>query len=168
VTTAQRAGRPIVVGLDESPGARAALRFALEEGLARGVTVEVVTTWILDMVLRERITDQMITDEAHVVRLRQDQIIAEVARDLPGLPTIAQLVLHDAGGAPLVHAAEDAAMLVVGSGRKRVVDRLLLGSVSEYCVRHSRVPVVVVPDPSRLGPVPAPEGLTLANGQPVS
>ena len=38
----------------------------------------------------------------------------------------------------------------VGSGRKSVLVRALLGSVSEYCVRHARVPVVVVPDPSRL------------------
>jgi nucleotide-binding universal stress UspA family protein len=151
VSRPDRAHGPIVVGLDESAGGRAALRFALEEGLARGVTVEVVTTWILDMTLRERITDQMIADEAHVVRLRQDRVIAEVGRSLPELPAISQLVLHDAGGAPLVHASEHAAMLVVGSGRKRAVDRMLLGSVSEYCVRHARVPVVVVPDPSRVG-----------------
>ncbi len=51
----------------------------------------------------------------------------------------------------LVKAAHDAALLVVGSGRKSLVARALLGSVSEYCVRHSRVPVVVVPDPARLG-----------------
>jgi nucleotide-binding universal stress UspA family protein len=49
-----------------------------------------------------------------------------------------------------VEAAHDAALLVVGSGRKSLVARALLGSVSEYCVRHSRVPVVVVPDPARL------------------
>ncbi|MGO4257404.1 universal stress protein [Marmoricola sp. RAF53] len=142
--------RPVVVGLDDSPGGRAALRFALEEGLARGTTVEIVTTWIMDTMIREDVTDQMARDEAHVVRLRQEQILAEVAGDLPRVPPVAHLVLHDSGGSPLVEAAADAAMLVVGSGRKGPMARAFLGSVSEFCVRHSPVPVVVVPDPSKV------------------
>jgi hypothetical protein len=60
------------------------------------------------------------------------------------------VVLQNYGGHALVEAAHDAAMLVVGSGHKSLVARALLGSVSEYCVRHAKVPVVVVPDPARL------------------
>jgi nucleotide-binding universal stress UspA family protein len=142
------AAGPIVVGVDDSESGRAALRFALEEGLARGATVEVITTWVLDGTVRDRVTDQMLADEAHIVRMRQDQIVAEVAQGLPALPAISRIVLHDAGGGPLVESAKDAAMLVVGSGRKSLLARAFLGSVSEYCVRHSRVPVVVVPEPS--------------------
>lgn len=141
---------PIVVGVDDSASARAALRFALEEGLARGVGVEVITTWVLDGTIRDRITDRMLADEAHVVRVRQDQILQEVTDGMPELPVISQVVLHDAGGGPLVEAAKDAAILVVGSGRKNVLARAFLGSVSEYCVRHARVPVVVVPEPPAL------------------
>ncbi len=141
-------GGPVVIGLDDSPGGRAALRFALEEGVARGVAVEVVTTWLLDTVIRDRITDQMIEDEGRIVAMMQDQILAEVARDLPAMPQVSRLVLHDAGGAPLVETAKNACMLVVGSGRKGPLARTFLGSVSEYCVRHSRVPVVVVADPA--------------------
>jgi len=151
-----KSGAPVVIGLDDSPGARAALRFALEEGVARGVAVEVVTTWLLDTVIRDRITDQMIEDEARIVAMMQDQILAEVAHDLPVMPQVSQLVLHDAGGAPLVETAKDACMLVVGSGRKGPLARTFLGSVSEYCVRHARVPVVVVADPA-LVPDSAPE-----------
>lgn len=141
---------PVVVGLDDTDGGRAALRFALEEGLARGTTVEIVTTWILDGLMRDRITPQMIADEEHVVRIRQDRILTEVSRDFEKLPPIAKLVLHDTGGAPLVEVAKDAAMLIVGSGRKGPLARTFLGSVSEYCVRHATVPVVVVPDPGRV------------------
>lgn len=153
---------PIVVGLDDSPSGRAALRFALAEGVARGATVEVVTTWILDGTVRDRITDQMIADEADVVRKRQDQILAEVGAELPQMPVVSQLVLHDVGGGPLVEAAKDAVMLVVGSGRKSLLERTFLGSVSEYCVRHSRVPVVVVPDPARTPDRDYADWLTLA------
>lgn len=154
---------PIVVGLDDTGGGRAALRFALEEGLARDTTVEIVTTWILDGTIRERITDQMIADEAHVTRLQQDRILTEVSADLERLPRIAQLVLHDTGGAPLVSAARDAAMLVVGSGRKGRLARTFLGSVSEYCVRHATVPVVVVPDPARNEDDPVDDLVALAD-----
>ncbi|HET6167942.1 MAG TPA: universal stress protein [Marmoricola sp.] len=146
----------IVVGLDGTAGARAALRFALEAGVARGLPVDVVTTWVAEMPARDRITPEMIVTEAGGVRREQDRILAEVVRDLPAAPVISQVVLHDVGGEPLVKAAKDAAMLVVGSGRARVLDEMPLGAVSEYCVRHSRVPVVVVPDPSRAVDRPAP------------
>lgn len=156
------AAGPIVVGVDDSESGRAALRFALEEGLARGATVEVVTTWVLDGTVRDRVTDQMLADEAHVVRMRQDQILQEVAHGLPALPVTSRIVLHDAGGGPLVESAKDAAMLVVGSGRKSLLERAFLGSVSEYCVRHSRVPVVVVPEPSAVADQRPAEAVVLS------
>lgn len=153
----QTRSRHVVVGVDDSAGGRAALRFALEEGLARDTTVEVVTTWIFGTTVREAVTEPMVQSEARVVRLLQDQILAEVARDLPRLPRVAQLVLHDSGGAPLVETSEGAAMLVVGSGRKGRMARAFLGSVSEFCVRHAGVPVVVVPDPGKVAERVAPE-----------
>jgi nucleotide-binding universal stress UspA family protein len=50
----------------------------------------------------------------------------------------------------LVSRAERASMLVVGSGDPSSVSHQVLGSVAEYCVRHSPVPVVIVPAPARL------------------
>jgi nucleotide-binding universal stress UspA family protein len=41
-------------------------------------------------------------------------------------------------------------MVVVGSGSPSSVSHQVLGSVAEYCVRHSPVPVVIVPAPARL------------------
>jgi nucleotide-binding universal stress UspA family protein len=41
--------------------------------------------------------------------------------------------------------AEDADMIVLGSHGRGPIGRLLLGSVSQYVVRHARMPVVVVP-----------------------
>lgn len=42
-------------------------------------------------------------------------------------------------------SAEDADIIVLGSHGRGPIGRLLLGSVSQQVVRHSRVPVVVVP-----------------------
>ena len=52
-----------------------------------------------------------------------------------GQPGEAILAAADSEGADLV---------VVGTHGRSVIGRLLLGSVSEYVVRHSRVPVLVV------------------------
>jgi nucleotide-binding universal stress UspA family protein len=41
-------------------------------------------------------------------------------------------------------------MVVVGSGAPDGTSPQVLGSVAEYCVRHSPVPVVIVPGPRRL------------------
>jgi len=142
--------RPVVVGVDGTAGSRAALAFALEEGLARGVTVEVVTTWLLGPALSDIAVPSTFEEEQAKAERCQEAALAAVMPDLQRQPVVSRVVLHSYGGHALVDAAHDAAMLVVGSGRKRLLARALLGSVSEYCVRHATVPVVVVPDPSRV------------------
>lgn len=142
--------RAIVVGVDGSPGSKAALAFALEEGLARGVTVEVVTTWLMGPAISDIATATTFEEEHEKAQGVQDAALQEVLARFVERPAISQVVLQHYGGHALVEGAKDAALLVVGSGRKSALARALLGSVSEYCVRHSRVPVVVVPDPARL------------------
>ena len=142
--------RAIVVGVDGSPGSKAALAFALEEGLVRGTTVEVVTTWLLGPAITDIATATTSEEEQASALACQDKALAEVLDGFGDRPAISQVVVQSYGGHALVEAAHDAAVLVVGSGRKSVLARALLGSVSEYCVRHAQVPVVVVPDPARL------------------
>ena len=160
----ERDNRAIVVGVDGSRGSRAALAFALEEGLARGATVEVVTTWLMGPALSDVATATTFDDEQRRAREVQDATLAEVLEDFTERPAISQLVLQNYGGHSLVEAARDAALLVVGSGRKNLLARALLGSVSEYCVQHSPVPVVVVPDPARIHEQAAEEVVEVGQG----
>jgi nucleotide-binding universal stress UspA family protein len=146
----QRDNRAIVVGVDGSAGSKAALAFALQEGLARGSSVEVVTTWLMGPAISDIATATTVEEEEAKAREIQDAALAEVLAGFDERPTISQVVLQNYGGHALVEAAHDAAMLIVGNSRKNLVARALLGSVSEYCVRHAAVPVVVVPDPARL------------------
>lgn len=148
----ERDNRAIVVGVDGSAGSKAALAFALREGLARGSTVEVVTTWLMGPAISDITTASTVEQEQQKAEECQDDALREVLGGFDERPTISRVVLQSYGGHALVEAAHDAALLVVGSGRKSLVARALLGSVSEYCVRHARVPVVVVPDPARLEP----------------
>ena len=158
--------RPVVVGVDGSPSSRAALAFALEEGLVRGVTVEVVTTWLLGPTMADVVTASSFEEEEKRAREAQDAVLDEVLAGFDERPAISQVVLHNYSGRSLVEAAHDAALLVVGSGRKGLVSRAVLGSVSEYCVRHAHVPVVVVADPARIPEEPPAE--VALSGEPVS
>jgi nucleotide-binding universal stress UspA family protein len=146
----ERDNRAIVVGVDGTPGSKAALAFALEEGLVRGVTVEVVTTWLMGPILSDIATATTFEDERQRAQETQDAALAEVLEGFDERPAISQVVLQNFGGNSLVEAARDAALLVVGCGRKNILARALLGSVSEHCVQHATVPVVVVPDPARI------------------
>jgi nucleotide-binding universal stress UspA family protein len=152
-----RPERPIVVGIDGSAGSRAALRFAFEEGLARGVGVKVVTAWMPGFPDRDAISERAFSDESARARRVQDDQVERVLDEMVERPEFTQIVLNDLSGPALVDLARDACLLVVGTGRKGAFARAFLGSVSEFCVRYSPVPVTVVPTASRAGdPVPRP------------
>jgi nucleotide-binding universal stress UspA family protein len=80
----------------------------------------------------------------------QDQVVARCLVVHEGVPEILRVVVHDYAGRVLVSRAEPASMLVVGSGSPSSASHQVLGSVAEYCVRHSPVPVVIVPGPERI------------------
>ncbi|HET7690678.1 MAG TPA: universal stress protein [Nocardioidaceae bacterium] len=136
----------IVVGLDGSPAARAALDVALEEGLLRGATVEVVTAWVWASPYEGMAHADTFEEAKAAAWAMQDELIGAAVAKLPEPPVISQSVVHDYAGKVLVERAGRAALLVVGHGRRGLISRALLGSVSEYCVKHSSAPVLVVPD----------------------
>jgi nucleotide-binding universal stress UspA family protein len=140
----------ILVGVDDSPGARAALEFAVEEGVAHGYAVELVTTWLWSSPYDGMDHVSSIAEGHDVARAAQDVVLEGVLGERAERPVISQTVVHGHAGRALVERAEGARMLVVGSSRKGAVARAVLGSVSEYCVRHACAPVVVVADPRRL------------------
>jgi nucleotide-binding universal stress UspA family protein len=147
--TAQGPSDVIVVGVDGSAGADAALDHALRAGLERGCRVEVVTGWLwvgsTDAESRGRLAE----GRAAVQRV-QDGVLERAATRLGALPEVTRTVVHDYAGRVLVARAEGAILLVVGAGSLGATSTKMLGSVSEYCVRHSPVPVVVVPEPERV------------------
>jgi nucleotide-binding universal stress UspA family protein len=137
----------IVVGMEGSDGARAALRWSLQEAHLRGCTVEVVTAYTQSAVplypelgyvspeptrLVDEITrmqEQVITDE-----LERTQTAIEVTRS----------ILEGRPASTLVRASEGADLLVVGSRGRGGFRGLALGSVSHQLAQHSACPVVIV------------------------
>jgi nucleotide-binding universal stress UspA family protein len=134
----------IVVGIDGSPGSRAALRWALAEARLRGASIDVITAYSMSYVAMNP-EFAYLDPEALVARVTQMQAdaIAEESAGAPDVTIVPRVVPGPAAGA-LAQAARGAELLVVGSrGRGRVRD-LLLGSVSTYVTHHAPCPVVVV------------------------
>jgi nucleotide-binding universal stress UspA family protein len=137
----------IVVGVDDSNGARDALAWASEQAAETDRDLRVVTAyevniaWIdgynPDVAMWQR--RALETAEATVTRvagevLGRDALDAVEVRAVEGNPA---QVLHD--------EAADADLLVVGSRGRGGFSGLLLGSVSQRLAQHAPCPVVIVP-----------------------
>lgn len=135
----------IVVGVDDSEGSHAALRWAIEEAGIRDATVRAVYAWQypyvgeLAGIAAAAISYEQLEDDAKQVL---DRVLADVdAGDVP----IDRSVGHGGAANVLLDAAKDATLLVVGSRGRGGFAGLLLGSVSQQVVHHATCPVVVVP-----------------------
>ena len=139
----------IVVGVDDSEGAKAALRFALEEAKLRRATLRAVTPGISATgysglgVAMPAIPDELDARRA-AAESALDATLREVVPD-PGDLEIERRIVEDAAAAALVQESRDADLLVVGSRGLGGFAGLLLGSVSQQCAHHAACPVVIVP-----------------------
>lgn len=139
----------VVVGVDESSDAREALEFALDEGVAHGCAVELVTAWLWTSPYAGMNTVTSIPEARQLAMDVQDRALKAVLDRRGDRPVISRTVVHQDAGRALVERAEGARMLVLGSERKGTLARAVLGSVSEYCVRHAPTAVVVVAQAER-------------------
>lgn len=138
----------IVVGVDGSPGAAAALEFAAAEAALRFARLRVVSVWDVPPPLVETFalpTEAYDFYQASGKRLADDAV--EDVHDLHPEVDVAASSVEGAAGVVLADAARDADLLVVGSRGRGGFATLLLGSVSDYLVHHAPCPVVVVPHP---------------------
>ncbi|MFB9905384.1 universal stress protein [Allokutzneria oryzae] len=138
----------VVVGVDESESGHNALVWALEEAVLRGSTVLAVNVWS-----HEPMSDFAFTSLGAVRQASEMLLDKALARAREQVPTAVGVRTWSVSGSPstrLLEAAEDAALLVVGSHRGGLLREMVLGSCSAACVRHATVPVVVIPPPNRV------------------
>lgn len=138
----------IVVGVDESPQARAALRWAAEAARGTGATLRGVHVleWpqVGDLYAYSVVADQVYPDPQELeemYRTPSELVFAEID-PRPGW-TLRFAQGH--AGHVLVEESRDARMLVVGTCEHRGLVRLLNGSTAHYCLNHANCPVVAVP-----------------------
>jgi nucleotide-binding universal stress UspA family protein len=142
----------IVVGVDDSEHAAAALRWALEEGVLRQATVEVVHSWSPPMsAMPFGATLHLRAHEGEIDALAREAVDKIVDAALAEMddrpPEVFRTILPGAPALTLVEVAEGADLLVVGSHGRTGLSRLVVGSVAMACVQHAPCPVVVVRTP---------------------
>jgi nucleotide-binding universal stress UspA family protein len=135
----------IVVGIDDSPAAAEALRWALEEARLRGATLEVVHTWAFPVAneLPGGEVNRLVTDLDRAASEVLDEVVDRTVGADPGV-NVVRRVLEGPPARTLIEAAAGADFLVVGSRGRGGFAGLLLGSVAQQCVHHAPCPVVVV------------------------
>jgi nucleotide-binding universal stress UspA family protein len=144
--------QPVVVGMDGSPGAQAALEYALDEAERRGVPVRVVSAVALPdfwattypSYVQPPPPDEIVSGVRSQTQRFVDKIVAARGVSARELPITVEAMVGRPGEV-LVDAAKDAALLVVGHRARGSVRSVLLGSVGLYCVLHAECPITIVP-----------------------
>lgn len=136
----------IVVGIDGSVTARAALRWAAEEASLRNLGVYVAICWQLPVMLG--IYSQPLLEatdlEGKARELAESEVDEVFGVDRRGLD-VSLGVLEGAPALRLLELGELAEMIVVGTRGHGGFAGLLLGSVSQHVAEHARCPVVIIP-----------------------
>lgn len=137
----------VILGLDDSPEAAAALRWAVTYARRSGLRLTAIhvvpfladppADWSPENAPPESRSD----DEVGLMAARARTMFASIGPD-------PEWDLHFLGGPPgrtLVNVARNAQLLALGAREHTGLGRLLAGSVSHYCLSHSVVPVAAVP-----------------------
>jgi nucleotide-binding universal stress UspA family protein len=130
----------IVVGVDGSPHGNAALRWALAEAQVHQAELTAVFAWQMPFLDIPGAFDR---DE--IESLCKQFLVDAVAAVEPDPPVpVTTVVAQGDVSESLIHASEDADLLVLGSRGRGGFAGLRLGSVSQECVSHAYCPVVIV------------------------
>jgi nucleotide-binding universal stress UspA family protein len=143
----QMARELVVVGVDGSPESIEALRWAARYAEATKATIRAVRAWHYPAAAGisvsgrapEAVTSQVEKD-------MQDQLDDALSAVYPGGPPgyVETRLAYGHSAAALVHEAQEADLLVVGSKGRGAFTGMLLGSVSMHCVTTAPCPVLVV------------------------
>ncbi|MDX8034958.1 universal stress protein [Lentzea sp. BCCO 10_0856] len=140
--------RPVVVGVDGSAAARAALEWAVEDARRRGCRVDAVSAWHPDsgFIIGAVPAEVVMGMSPEAMRAAAQAGLDHAVEGFEGVEIRRILVESDPRSA-LVEASKDAELLVVGNRGRGVIAEAILGSVSSYCVHHALCPVVIIREP---------------------
>lgn len=133
----------VVVGIDGSDCANRALDHALFEAAVHDADLEVVHAWQGPSPRLLRRIDER--DEVAARALVDDAVDARLALARRTPEHIARMATRGSPTSVLEACAAGAQQLVVGTHGRGFAARMLVGSVSNHCVRHAPTAVTIVP-----------------------
>jgi nucleotide-binding universal stress UspA family protein len=147
-------GGRIVVGVDATEQAAAALRWAVEEAMLRDATVEAVHAWSY-MPMPASVDGGLVpmawsegTDVRDTVREAAERLARDTVRSVAGDDARVQVSVVEGDPADaLLAAAAGADLLVVGNRGRGGIAQVVLGSTSARVADHAPCPVVLLRAP---------------------
>ncbi len=136
----------IVAGIDGSDPSLEALQWAARQAQLTGATLDVITTWDWPTNWGWTMPLPEGYDPVADARAVLDAAVEPIRKAYPELEVQTQ-ALEGHPAPALVSASRTADLLVIGSRGHGQFAGMLLGSVSEYCVRNAECPVTVVREP---------------------
>jgi nucleotide-binding universal stress UspA family protein len=147
--------RPVVVGVDGSPSAGAALAAAIGRATEAGAALRIVCAWRPtapgDWEREYWLAVGPGTDPDETARKAAERVVADAAEAVRRLApdlTVETSVRGGDAAAVVLDAAGDAGLVVVGARGRGSLASLLLGSVSHGVVHGARCPVMIVRAPA--------------------
>jgi nucleotide-binding universal stress UspA family protein len=138
---------PVVLGVDGSPEASAAVAHAFDEAWLREAPLVALHAW-LDPVARAAGDMLPLVYDVDQIRDEEARLLAEAVagcrEEYPDVAVQEELVRAPTRAA-LIDRSVEARMLVVGTRGRGGIRGLLLGSVSQAMLHHAACPVLVVP-----------------------
>ncbi|WP_433350682.1 universal stress protein [Micromonospora sp. CA-111912] len=146
---ADRADGPVVVGVDGSAAARAAVEFAADEATTRGVALRAVHAYRHPASGGPGDMQPLVYDEGQL-RGEEERVLAAALVGLgdrrPAV-RVERVLTRGRAAAALAEASHAAQLLVVGCRGRGELTGLLLGSVSHAVLHRADCPVAVVRAP---------------------
>jgi nucleotide-binding universal stress UspA family protein len=135
----------IVVGLDDSPSAAAALRWGAEQSRVTGLPLRALCAWQLKSDDRAGGSRGFAKAASADVRAQATRRVLETLGKTAAEVRWSLDVVEGLPGPVLVSRSRGARLLVLGSRQHAGLRRVVLGPVSHYCLSHAEPPVVAVP-----------------------
>jgi nucleotide-binding universal stress UspA family protein len=138
----------IVVGLDDSQSAKAALRWAAEQAIRRQTVLRAVHVFDWPYGPRDTTVDAARKNANRAFDAAQAAYMAGITKVFDNISPRPDWLIQFATGEPgpmLVRQSHDSQLLVVGTREHVGLGRLLTGSISHYCLSLADCPVVCVP-----------------------
>lgn len=143
--------KKILLPTDGSKNSYKAIKHAYE--IAKDEDAEILVLNVVDSKHLTSLPEDALTDEALSVFEKQSEVVTErVVKQIEEIDSdfVTKVSTLSVEGNPVdailkVSEKKDIDLIVIASSGKHMLDRFLLGSVTEKTIRYSKVPVLVIP-----------------------